>query len=88
MSTMTLTIQNRLKPGLNLPDFRKWDVIKAHSNGEEGIVIRVRLSKIPSLDTNTVAYTIHPYKRFSKKWRFRLWFMWLKLRVWIGDLYK
>lgn len=87
--TYLMTNSKPLKIGLNSPDFRKWETIKAAGKGQEGIVIRVKNISIDSHGyLNSVQYTIYPKRQFKKKWKFKLWFKWLKLRVWIGDLYK
>lgn len=79
--TFTLTMSRPLKIGFTPPDFKKWDEVSA--GDDKGIVIRVRWVSI-----GTLSYTIHPRKTFNKAWKYRLWFKWLKLRVWIGDFYK
>lgn len=83
--TFILTTSKPLRTGLNEADFRKWEIISVGGSGR-GIIIRVQNTGIGF--HSQVEYTVHPYKKFSKKWKQRLWFKWLKIKVWIGDLYK
>lgn len=79
--THFLTETKTIKIGLNIPSFRKWDIIK--SGGSECIVIR-----ISGYGAGQTTFTCYPHKRHSKKWKHWLWIKWLRLKVWIGDLYK
>ena len=81
--TYTVTQTRELKAVFNECPFKKWDLYKLTRTGTEQIIIRVG-GKFPGQTTATM----HPYKRHNKKWKHWLWFKWLKLRVWIGDLYK
>lgn len=83
--SFNMTTTKPLKIGLNKPDFKKWDIIRMGGVGDEGIVIRVK--NVGAHYTHSVQYTIHHYKRFGKRWKQNFWMKWLRLRVWIGDLY-
>jgi hypothetical protein len=78
----TITTSKPLKLGVNLPDYEKWDVVG------ESIVIRIKNNGEGYKMAFSITYTMYPYKRFRKQWKQKLWFKWLKLKVWIGDLYK
>lgn len=80
-----LTIQSDLKLGMNYPCFHKWDILKHHGGGE---TIVIRLSNTGEIGKHSVQYTMHPYKRFERRWKQWLWLTILKVRVFIGDLYK
>lgn len=82
--TFTLTISSPLRIGASKPYFNKWDIVTAA--GGRGIVIRVSNEGVGYVGATKM--TIYPYPNIKKKWIFRLWFKWLKLRVWIGDFYK
>lgn len=67
---------------MNYPDHKKWDVVGS------SIVIRIRANMPCKPMEFSVTYTTYPIRNFKKKWKQNLWLKWLKVRVWIGDLYK
>lgn len=86
MVTITIPAKKTLLENggiFSTPALRKWDVVKNFPS-EEGIVIRIKFSKT----NHCHDYTLHWYKRHKNKFIHKLWFKWLKLRVWIGDFYK
>jgi len=82
----TLTITTKLRNGVDTPDFRKWEIVKFSGNGKESIIIRVKNVGVGWV--MSVQYTLYPYKRFKKRWRQGIWMKVLRIKVWIGDLYK
>ena len=62
--------------------FKRWEIIKVASNGSTSLITHV------SDINNGQSMTCKPY-RVSKYWLIRLIkFNWVRLTVWVGDMYK
>lgn len=71
MSDKTFRIETYSK------DFRKWDIIRIAGSKQEGVVLDV------SQSGGAHSITMYPYRRRKTIFGKGVWFLWLKLRIWL-----